>query len=68
LERGYRIAVEEWRVLFEAAGEVITVTAVQSGYRAVDLESDPATELDVHRAFTAFAAGDAEPDDGALEP
>jgi tRNA (adenine37-N6)-methyltransferase len=61
LERGFQIAVEEWRVLFDAADAVITVTGVQSGYRAVDLETNPATELDVHRAFSAFATADSGP-------
>jgi tRNA (adenine37-N6)-methyltransferase len=58
VESGYQIAVEEWRVHFQATAGAITVTHLRSGYRAEDLESNRAAELDLHRAFTAFASSD----------
>lgn len=56
LEDGYRIAVEDWRVYFRASDAVITVTHVESGYGPAELETSLATELELHRAFAAFAA------------
>lgn len=56
LDDGYRIAVEDWRIYFRAANGAITVTHLESGYGAVELENNLATELDLHRAFALFAA------------
>jgi tRNA-Thr(GGU) m(6)t(6)A37 methyltransferase TsaA len=50
---GSVLAVKEWRVRFEASGEVVTVRAIRTGYRPKQLatSSDPA--VDLHRAFVA---------------
>lgn len=55
LADGYRIAIEDWRARFSATDTVITVTHLESGYDAAELSSNPAAELDLHRAFAAFA-------------
>ncbi len=68
MEHGYQIAVEEWRVSFDASDAVITVTGVTSGYRAAELAGNPATELDLHRAFAAFTSTDDLTDRGTGQP
>jgi tRNA-Thr(GGU) m(6)t(6)A37 methyltransferase TsaA len=53
-----RLALRDWRILFQLEGREVTVVGVKTGYRARVL-NDPSSEpngdtpLDVHRAFVA---------------
>lgn len=62
LEVGYQVAIEDWRVHFEADASLVTVTRVRSGYETTQLDQTSEPELEVHRAFTAFAAADTQQD------
>jgi tRNA (adenine37-N6)-methyltransferase len=52
------LAVKEWRARFAVAGRVVTVEAVQSGYRPSQIfGGDP--DLEVHRAYVERFGTDA---------
>jgi tRNA-Thr(GGU) m(6)t(6)A37 methyltransferase TsaA len=55
-EAGAVLAVKEWRVRFESAGDVVTVRAIRSGYRPKDLALSTEPAVDLHRAFVAAFA------------
>jgi len=46
---GMRLALKDWRVDFEVVERTIVVQALATGYRATELETDPA--LQVHKDF-----------------
>jgi tRNA-Thr(GGU) m(6)t(6)A37 methyltransferase TsaA len=48
---GFRLAVREWRVVFEVKGPVVTVERVQSGYRPSVLYGSDEPGLAVHREY-----------------
>lgn len=50
------LAVKDFRARFRVEGRSITVLAITSGYRPRELATNPAPELDAHRAFVALAA------------
>ncbi len=56
LARGYLLAVKEWRAVFVAEGQLVTVVEIRSGYRASELAENLDPALDIHRAFVAFNA------------
>jgi len=57
--RGARMSVKEWNVRFEAQGDVIKVTAIETGRRASELR-EPGSEM--HLAFvTTFSGPSDEP-------
>src|SRR5207244_9166198 len=53
---GSVLAVKEWRVRFDASGEVVTVRTIRSGYRPKDLALSMDPAVDLHRAFVAAFA------------
>lgn len=57
LDDGFRIAIRDWRIFFQASADTVTITHVRSGYSAAHLATDPSPDLDVHRAFVASLRG-----------
>ncbi len=51
IDEGYRLAVQEWRVVFRVDGMVVTVDRVHSGYKASEVFGSNEPELAAHRAF-----------------
>jgi tRNA-Thr(GGU) m(6)t(6)A37 methyltransferase TsaA len=49
------LAVKDFRARFEVDGRRIKVLSIVSGYRPRELATNPAPELDAHRAFVAVA-------------
>ena len=49
------LAVKDFRARFTVDGQRIVVHAITSGYRPRELATNPAPELDAHRAFVAIA-------------
>jgi tRNA-Thr(GGU) m(6)t(6)A37 methyltransferase TsaA len=50
------LAVKDFRARFTVDGRRIVVRGILSGYRPRELATNPARELDAHRAFVAMAA------------
>jgi tRNA-Thr(GGU) m(6)t(6)A37 methyltransferase TsaA len=53
-ESGLILAVKDFRARFSVEGRSITVLSIASGYRPRELATNPAPELDAHRAFVAL--------------
>jgi tRNA (adenine37-N6)-methyltransferase len=53
---GFVLAVKEWRAHFTVTERVVSVSRIESGYRASAL-AEPRPELDVHRDFVARRFG-----------
>ena len=51
----YVLAVKDFRARFTVEGRRIVVRGITSGYRPRELATNPAPELDAHRAFVAVA-------------